>query len=232
MKKNLVFPHPNNKAHNWLLYEQSYALLLKLQKFIKGHVYDLGCGEMPYREWVLSYADAYTGIDWSGTLHELKADIVADLNEPLPIDSEVADTVLTFSVMEHLRKPQHFLDESYRILKRKGAIILQVPFMWWIHEAPYDYFRYTPYGLTYLLEESGYTDIQILPQGGFFTMMVLKTNYFSLRLLRGPRFLRWLLRTFFGVFWYTGQKLAPYLDKLDRHWALETGGYIVTAKKP
>ena len=232
MRKPVPFSHPNNKPHNWLVYEQNLAMLHQLRRHFKGHVYDLGCGEMPYREWVLNYADSYTGIDWSGTLHELKADIVADLNEPLPIDSEVADTILTFSVMEHLRKPQQFLEESYRILKRKGSIILQVPFMWWVHEAPHDYFRYTPYGLQYLLEESGYTDIQILPQGGFFTMMVLKTNYFSLRLLRGPRPLRWLLRAFFCVFWFTGQKMAPYLDKLDRQWALETGGYIVTAKKP
>jgi ubiquinone/menaquinone biosynthesis C-methylase UbiE len=43
------------------------------------------------------------------------------LNQPLPIESEVADTVISLSVMEHLREPQLFLNEAHRILKRGGG---------------------------------------------------------------------------------------------------------------
>ncbi len=102
----------------------------------RGNLYDLGCGEMPYMEWLLHFADTYTGVDWGSTLHELKADILADLNEPLPIENEVADTVISLSVMKHLREPRVFLSQANRILKQGGAMILQVPFMWWVHEAP------------------------------------------------------------------------------------------------
>jgi len=224
--------HSNRRPHNWLIYDIGDEWLNRFTDHYKGHLYDLGCGEMPYKAWLLNYADTYTGVDWGSSLHDLKADILTDLNEPLPIENEAADTVISLSVMEHLREPQVFLNEAQRILKPGGAMILQVPFMWWVHEAPYDYFRYTPYGLRYLLERAGFVDITVTPSSGFFTMMTLKINYFSLRLIRGPWALRKVLRSLFGVAWWLGQTLAPYLDKLDKNWALETAGYFVTARKP
>jgi hypothetical protein len=123
------------------------------------------------------------------------------------------------------------LNEAFRILKPGGNIILQVPWQWWIHEAPYDFFRYTPYGLRYLFEKAGFTDIVIEPQAGYFTTAILKWNYFSCRLIRGPKPLRWVIKTCLLPCWYLAQKIAPLLDQLDRHWALETFGYMVTAKK-
>ena len=153
--------HSNRKAYNRLFYEIGDKNLVELRGYLRGHLYDLGCGEMAYRDWLLNYADTYTGVDWGSTPHEFKADIHADLNEPLPIESEVADTVISLSVMEHLCEPQVFLNEANRILKPSGAMVLQVPFMWWVHEAPYDYYRYTRYGLQYIFEKAGFSDIMI-----------------------------------------------------------------------
>jgi len=224
--------HGNRKAYNWLSYDCGDHFLVQNTNRFRGTLYDLGSGEAPYREWLLQYADTYVGVDWSDSLHDIKADVVANLNEPLPINDEVADTVVSLSVLEHLCEPQQMLSEAYRILRPGGGLVLQVPWQWWIHEAPYDYFRYTPYGLRYLLERAGFTEICVEPQAGFFTMITMKLNYFSLRLIRGPRPLRLLLRGFFGIAWYLGQRTAPLLDRLDRNWALETTGYFVTAAKP
>ena len=113
--------HPNRRSHNWLIYDIGDAWLTRFKDHCKGHLYDLGCGEMPYKDWLLNYADTYTGVDWGSSLHDLKADILADLNEPLPIENEVADTVISLSVMEHLREPQVFLSEANRILKPGGG---------------------------------------------------------------------------------------------------------------
>jgi len=124
------------------------------------------------------------------------------------------------------------VSEAYRILKPGGALVLQVPWQWWIHEAPHDYFRYTPYGLEHLLNRAGFEDIHVEPQAGFFSMITLKANYFSTRFLRGPWPLRVILRGSLGVFWQVGQRLAPVLDRLDQDWALETTGYFVTARRP
>lgn len=224
--------HKNRRFHNWLAYDSSDRLLVQYIPLYKGTLYDLGAGESPYREFFLLHADKYVAVDWSESLHDTKADIVADLNGPLPIDSDVADTIVSLSVLEHLREPQLMLNEAFRLLRKGGAIVLQVPWQWRIHEAPHDFFRYTPYSLEFLFERAGFVDIQIQPQAGFFTTIVLKMNYFSHRFIHGPRLLRLLISAVFSVFWYIGQKIAPLLDKLDRNWALETPGYFVTARKP
>jgi SAM-dependent methyltransferase len=223
--------HSNRQAHNWLVYDIGDRFLLKYSQYYTGALYDLGAGESPYKDFFLQYADQYIAVDWAGSYHDTKADIAADLNLPLPIDSGVADTVVSLSVMEHLCEPQIMLNEAYRILKPEGAIVLQVPWQWRIHEAPYDFFRYTHYGLKYLFEKAGFVDVLVEPQSGFFTMWILKMNYFSQRFIRGPRPLRWAIKAVLLPFWYLGQKAAPLLDKLDRNWALETSGYYVTAKK-
>ena len=223
--------HPNRKSHNWLIYDVGDRDLLKYSQHYKGTLYDLGAGESPYKDFFLGFADQYIAVDWAGSFHDTKADIAADLNKPLPIESEAADTVVSLSVMEHLCEPQIMLNEAYRILKPGGRIVLQVPWQWWIHEAPYDFFRYTPYGLKYLFEKAGFVDVVVEAQSGFFTMLTLKVNYFSKRFIRGPQPLCWLIKAVLLPFWYLGQKAAPLLDKLDRNWALETSGYYVTAKK-
>jgi SAM-dependent methyltransferase len=223
--------HANRRPHNWLIYDIGDEWLNRFTDHYKGHLYDLGCGEMPYKAWLLNYTDTYTGVDWGSSLHDLKADILADLNEPLPIENEVADTVISLSVMEHLREPQVFLSEAHRILKQGGAMILQVPFMWWVHEAPYDYYRYTQFGLQYVFEKAGFVDVQVYPQTGFWSMWTLKFNYQSTRLIRGPWPIRKATALLLRSIWAIDQRIAPWLDK---HWKGEgeTAGYFVVAKKP
>lgn len=218
-------------SNNWLIIKGNNQILSNNLKYIKGVVYDLGCGERPYEDDILHVADEYIGVDWGSTIHNLKADIGADLNQSLPIDSQVADTVTSFQVMEHLCEPQTMLNEAYRILKKDGRIILTVPFQWWIHEAPYDYFRYTAYGLRYMFEKAGFADIEIVPNKGFFSMWILKMNYFSARFVRGPKPLKLAIKVLLIPIWFIGQSLAPLLDKLDRKPELETSGYTVSASK-
>lgn len=224
--------HRNRQAHNWLIYDINDCFLEKNTRLYKGALYDLGAGEAPYKEFFLKHATTYVAVDWADSLHEIRADVVADLNTVLPIRSEVADTVVSLSVMEHLREPRTMLSEVFRILKPGGWLVAQVPWQWQIHEAPHDYFRYTPYGLEYLSRQCGFDEIHIEPQGAFFTMMVMKMNYFSVRWVRGPPPLRFVIRLVLSFFWWVGQKLAPYLDRIDRERTLETTGYFMTARKP
>jgi SAM-dependent methyltransferase len=195
----------------------------------KGAVYDLGCGEAIYKDFFLRYADEYIGVDWSDTLHNSKADIVADLNKETKIKSNVADTVISLSVMEHLFCPQTMLNEAARILKPNGKLVLQVPWQWRLHEDPYDYFRYTPYALEKMLKIAKFKDITIEAQSGFFTMIVLKFNYFTKRFVVGPKLMRGLISLIIVPIWFILQLIAPILDKLDRNWLSETTGYFVTA---
>jgi len=140
---------------------------------------DLGCGEAPYKEFFLQYVDQYIGVDWTNSYHNIKADVVSDLNERVALPNNCANVVISISVMEHLHNPKRFLNESYRILKDGGVFILQVPFQWWVHEEPYDYFRFTPYGLKYLLQKAGFRQIEIYPTGGFYNVVIKVELLFS-----------------------------------------------------
>jgi SAM-dependent methyltransferase len=223
--------HNNRKYFNWILYDIGDRFLEKQIDLYKGDLYDLGCGERPYEHFFLQYCEKYIGVDWGKTLHNLKADVIADLNKPLPIDSEKADTIISLSVMEHLREPQTFLNESYRILKKGGAIILQVPFMWHVHEAPYDFFRYTRFGLQYMFEKAGFVDIHIEAQTGFWTTWFVKLNYQLVRIKYKSWFSKVILKRVVIKFITFNQNFGFWLDERWYSSEDETQGYFLIANK-
>lgn len=222
--------HSNRKAYNWLIYDIGDRFLQKYIPYYKGVLYDLGCGESPFREFFLCHADKYIGVDWAGSYHDTNADVAADLNKPLPLESDIADTVVSISVMEHLCEPQVMLNEAYRILKPGGFIILHVPFMWQVHEAPYDFYRYTCYGLRYMFGKAGFSEIEVNSASGFWSMWTLKFNYQSTRLIRGTWVVRKLVTLILKLIWALDQRIASWADK---HWQCddEAAGYYVVAKK-
>ena len=223
--------HSNKKLHNWLIYRFRDKFLSKSAPLYKGDLYDFGCGEAPFKPFFEQYCKQYVGVDWAGSFHDTKADIAADLNKPIPIEDNQADTIISISVLEHLCEPQNMLNEAHRILKPGGAIILQAPWQWMVHEAPYDFFRYSPYGLEHMFKKAGFSDIQIEAECGFWATWFLKICYFLRRFVRGPKPLRILMTVILTPFWFLFQILGLALDKIDNNPALEACGYYVVAKK-
>jgi hypothetical protein len=82
-----------------------------------------------------------------------------------------------------------------------------------------------------MLKKAGFVEVEVEAQSGFFTMWLVKFNYFTLRFIRGSRLLRWTIKALLLPIWYLDQKAAPYLDKLDKNWSAESTGYFVTARK-
>jgi len=224
--------HKNKSHHNWLAYKLLDRFFEDNQDAFKGVFYDLGCGQAPYKDYLAPMIDTYVGVDWEGSPHDIHADIKSNLSDKLPIKDNVADCVMAISVLEHIDEPQIMVNETFRILKKNGNFVFQVPWQWWIHEAPYDFFRYSPYALEKMLTKAGFESIKIKPMGGFFTMWFLKLNYFLKRSNRGPKILRYLLKAIFIPLYYVFQWLAPLMDKLDSDWMLETCAYSVRATKP
>lgn len=223
--------HPNRGLHNWVFYRLMYQSLENSKQYLRGDVIDLGCGNAAYKQFILNLGLKYIGIDWSKSLHLIKADIIADLNCQLPLMSSSIDSLISISVLEHLHDPFYTLSEINRVLKNDGHFLMQIPWQWQVHESPNDYYRLTPHAIEKFLKDAGFLTIDIKPQSGFFTMQVLKFNYFTRRFITGNRIKRYTIKSLLVPLWTIGQILSPLLDKLDKKWELETIGYFIIAKK-
>lgn len=229
--KEMKINHPNKRAINWLIYEINDRYLEKYSQYFKGKLVDLGCGEAIYKEYFLHFCDKYIGVDWGNSYHNTSIDIESDLNKRIGLPKNYADTLVSLSVMEHLYNPEKFLKECYRILKPDGYFIIQVPWQWWIHEQPFDFYRYSPFGLQYMLEKAGFNIIELSASSGVFTTLTMKFNYFTERIVLRSKYKK-ILNFIFRPFWFINQKLAPILDgKFDKEWLLETTGYWIVAQK-
>jgi SAM-dependent methyltransferase len=122
---------------------------------ISGSTLDVGCGSKPYQQ--LFQATKYIGMEIAGGNPD--ADCYYDGNHFPFLDAEF-DSVITSQVFEHVFNPSEFLTEINRVLKEGGTLLLTVPFVWDEHEQPYDYARYSSYGLCHLLKEHGFEIIE------------------------------------------------------------------------
>lgn len=220
----------NFLSHNWAIKKALNYFIIKRIHHLNGIVLDLGCGTRPFEGDILKIAEKYIGVDWGNSLHELNADIKADLNQPLPIKDNFADHIVTFEVIEHLAEPASLLKEAHRILKKGGTLNLSVPFQWWLHEAPWDYQRYTKYGLQYQIEKAGFFVESLEEVTGFWTMWILKLNYQLNRIPEKCGNLKNIVRIGFSPFWFFSQSAAILFDKLWKE-PNETAGYFVVARK-
>lgn len=82
------------------------------------------------------------------------------------IKKDAFDTIICTSVIEHVPKPWTLLEETHRVLKKEGCLLLSAPWIYLYHGHPQDYYRYSKEGLRSLLSGAGFKDIQISPMGG------------------------------------------------------------------
>lgn len=118
-------------------------------------VLDAGAGTSPYKHH-FSHA-TYESADFCG-VEKKYGDVtyVCDLTS-IPVEDGRYDLVFCSQALEHHPEPRDAVREFHRILKPGGALWLSAPFFYPEHEAPYDFYRYTRYGVHYLLESAGFT---------------------------------------------------------------------------
>lgn len=98
----------------------------------------------------------YSNLDYVGPLHKM------------PIENDTFDAVLCTQVLEHLEWPRESVKEMHRVLKPGGRLYMTVPMTHPEHQIPYDFFRYTSYGLKSICEHAGFNNIKVTPFGGLW----------------------------------------------------------------
>lgn len=150
----------------WLLGAQNGAAAL-VRSSAKGVVLDIGCADR-WVEKCLSPGCEYVGIDYLVTGRDMygsRPDIYGDASL-LPIADESVDTVVILDVVEHLSRPREALGEIARVLRADGRLLLTMPFLYPIHDAPHDYQRFTAHGLMREMDIAGLRIDRMTPSLG------------------------------------------------------------------
>lgn len=154
-KPTVPFYYPD-----WLILRE---MALQIRRWLSwvgtGKLLDIGCGEKPYETYKPKSVTEWVGFD-------VPSNPTADVHGYaglLPFPNASFETLICTEVLEHLPEPAAALAEMARVLKSEGHLILTCPLYFPLHEEPYDFFRYTPYGLRHLFEAAGLEIIDIRP---------------------------------------------------------------------
>lgn len=144
---------------------------------MRGTVLDIGCSDKSLEN-ILEKSCKYIGLDYLQTAKEMyntTPDIYGDAHN-LPIKSSSIDSITLLDVLEHLDSPEECILEIQRILKPGGKLCLQAPFLYPIHDAPYDFQRWTQFGLCKLLKSNNFGIEAIHENGSIPTTLTLLIN--------------------------------------------------------
>jgi SAM-dependent methyltransferase len=186
--------------------------LTKVLSLLDGKLLDAGCGKMPYKNYVLSNStvNQYVGLDIEVAIKydkNIRPDYTWD-GKVMPFDESSFDCCVATEVLEHCPDPEMFLNETYRVLRSGGVFFFTVPFLWPLHEVPYDEYRYTPFSLERHLKNAGFKDIKIEAMGGWHASMAQMLGLWVRRasLSKGKKFLLSILI----------KPIYKYLLKMDK----------------
>ena len=149
-----------------------YKQLRKHSSHLHGEMLDFGCGRKPYKN--LFTVNKYIGVDieTSGHSHKNSEVDIFYNGKTLPFPNESFDSFLCSEVFEHLFNLDEIITELKRVLRPGGKGVITVPFAWPEHEVPYDYARYTSFGVKSLLEKNGLKIISLEKSGHFVECLV------------------------------------------------------------
>ena len=162
-----------------------------------------------------------------------RPDIVGDIYQ-LPFEDESVEAVLCIEVLEHLAYPQRAVDELFRVLKPGGKLILSTRFVFPIHDAPGDYFRYTKYGIYHLFrawriesleeETASFEAVAVLLQ-----RLMLQAKYKANRFTKVVLLV--LIRVMFGINRLMKKEYGNIKQTVKEKNIMTSGYYLIAYKQ-
>lgn len=202
-------------------------------------VLDAGAGDMPYKS-LFSHA-RYESADFNQReFSSNKLTYVCDLTA-IPVESQRFDYIVFNQVMEHLPRPDLVLSELLRVLKPGGKMIYTAPLFYEEHMQPYDFYRYTQFGVRFLFGNAGFEIERLDWLDGYYATVAYQLNTVSSYLPKlskeiapGPAGL--LLSPFMFLLKVQMGLLSILFHKLEMRNKITTRGYpknyVAIAVKP
>ncbi len=194
-------------------------------------VLDIGCGEKPYYHQSIKAKIVCVDIK-----HTEKTHVVCDAMS-LPLKKSRFNGIICVNSLYYYNNPFRAVKEFSKILKKNGKLVIVMPFIYPIHDAPDDKYRFTEYGIRELLKND--FDIkEIKTIGGIFNI----PSVFFHSLIKGlpllvphnSKSLRKLVSFLSIIVLYPFYVLAQsvsLLDILDKSRRWPTYYFIVVIKK-
>jgi len=155
-------------------------------------------------------------------------DVIGDAHY-LPFKNNSFDLVIIQAVLEHVKYPKKVVNEIYRVLKKKGHVYAEVPFMQGVHGRPYDFQRYTLYGLETLFENYNLVKSGILT-GPTASLIWILREYLGILFSFNNKYLYYFFNLVFGWLFFPFKFLDYFLIKIK--FSPNIGGaYYYIAKK-
>ena len=198
-----------------------------------GTVLDVGCGFMPYRKLVEANPNVgkYIGMDLEKPTYygHIEPDLMWD-GRGIPLPDASVECVMATEVLEHCGEPEIVLREIWRVLKPGGRFFATIPFVWNLHEIPFDEYRYTPYSIARHLENSGFTGIEAKALGGWNWSMAQMLGMW-LTFSKMHKFTRTFLRICLFPFYYILVKTDRKPLEFDGNENSMPSGLHITGRK-
>lgn len=208
-------------------YYSQYAVTLPLmERYAHGCLIDVGCGSMPFRQFIDRQLIKYDSLEFFPT--DIAVTFVGDIQNMHMIADNTYDTAICLEVLEHVPQPFRAIDEICRILKPNGTFVVSVPNLQRLHMEPYDYFRYTRHGLRHMLENGGFRIIVLEKRGGLFSFIGNQVATLVLSLF-------WRVPVMNGIVWFINSwvvtRWSYWLDAILDPSGVYAIGYTAVASK-
>src|SRR5262245_44893693 len=134
---------------------------------------DVGCGSRPFAYLLDRQVTHYLGTDLSASpsIEDRPPDAFARA-EALPFKTGSLDTVLGISMLNYLAEPIRMLEESHRVLRPGGVLILEFPQHPLRYDLP-DRSLFSRSDAEQMLARTGFVPFQVIPIGGPMARMGL-----------------------------------------------------------
>jgi ubiquinone/menaquinone biosynthesis C-methylase UbiE len=152
-----------------------------LQSLHNQKILDFGCGDQRYKKYI-NNSNKYYGMDviskHGGDKKQIFEYEFDTKNNIINFESNFFDTIIFTEVLEHLQDFDLIISELYRVLKKKGKIFITTPFMWAEHQVPFDFQRFTSFGIEALFLKKGFKIIakKKLIKGKFAIFQIVESE--------------------------------------------------------